>query len=264
MRKSAEAIPDYDDIATAVRALALAHEPTRAQLEHERAVAERTWQKRVLEALLFAAEAPVGVETLRAKLPEGADVVALLAALEEEYAGRGVTLKRVAGKWRFETAPDIAPVLKENRDEPQKLSKAALETLAIVAYHQPATRAEIEAVRGVAVSKGTLDALLEIGWVRPRGRRRAPGRPLVYVTTEAFLEHFGLESLEDLPGKEDFKAAGLLDDKAPDDFEVPDPTLAIGQDDLPLEDVCGDGQGDQFHTDFLEGAESDPPADDAS
>jgi segregation and condensation protein B len=150
-------------------------------------------------------------------------------------------------------------VLRENREEPQKLSKAALETLAIIAYHQPATRAEIEAVRGVAVSKGTLDHLLEIGWLRPRGRRRAPGRPVVYVTTDAFLEHFSLEGLEDLPGKEDLKAAGLLDETAPDDFEVPDPTLAGVQDELPLEED-GAAASEAFHTDFLEGGEPESSA----
>ncbi len=258
MRKTAAGLPDFDDIAAAVRALAAAHEPTRAQLEQESAEAERERHKRMLEAILFAAEAPVGVEMLRRRMPEGADVVALLAALEADFAERGVNLVRVAGKWRFQTAPDVAPVLRESRVEPQKLSKAALETLAIIAYHQPATRAEIEAVRGVAVSKGTLDHLLEIGWARPRGRRRSPGRPVVYVTTDAFLEHFGLDGLEDLPGKADLKAAGLLDEAAPDDFEVPDPTLAGLQDELPLEDD-GDEPGldGAFHTDYLDGDE--PP-----
>jgi segregation and condensation protein B len=295
MRKTAEAIPDFDDIFAAVRALAAAHEPTRAQLHREgaepaqlrmdaprlesgraepvhreprpelapaaRMDPERERHKRMLEALLFAAEAPVGVEALRARLPEGADVMALLAALQAEYAGRGVNLTRVAGKWRFETAADVAPVLKENRAEPQKLSRAALETLAIIAYHQPATRAEIEAVRGVAVSKGTLDALLEIGWVRPRGRRRAPGRPVVYVTTEAFLEHFGLEGIGDLPGKEDLKAAGLLDETAPEDFQVPDPALAgLGDELLPLDAEDEDAPKEGFHTDFLEGDDAGRPS----
>jgi segregation and condensation protein B len=250
MKKIAAGAPDFADIAAAVRALAEAHEPTRAQLEHEDAEATRARHKRMLEALLFAAETPLSVETLRARMPEGADVVALLAALQAEYAGRGVNLARAAGKWRLQTAADVAPILRENREEPVKLSRAALETLAIVAYHQPATRAEIEAVRGVAASKGTLDILLEIGWVRARGRRRAPGRPLVYVTTDAFLEHFGLESLEDLPGKADLKAAGLLDETAPDDFEVPDPTLAGLQDELPLEDEDEPEAGD-FHVDYL-------------
>jgi segregation and condensation protein B len=250
MKKTAAELPDFADIAAAVRQLAEGHAPTRAQLEHEDAEAKHTRHKRMLEALLFAAETPLGVETLRARMPEGADVVALLASLQAEYALRGVNLVRVAGKWRLQTAPDVASILRENRDEPIKLSRAGLETLAIVAYHQPATRAEIEAVRGVAASKGTLDALLEIGWVRARGRRRSPGRPLVYVTTDAFLEHFGLESLDDLPGKADLKAAGLLDETAPDDFEVPDPTLAGLQDELPLEDD-EEPKGGDFHVDYL-------------
>ena len=272
MTKTAAETPDFDDIADAVRALAEGHAPTRAQLDPDSAeaeretaaaeretaaaeeAAERTRHKRMLEALLFAAEAPLGLETIRRRLPEGADVSALLAQLQEEYADRGVILARVAGKWRLQTAPDVAPVLREDREAPKKLSRAALETLAIIAYHQPATRAEIEAVRGVAVSKGTLDVLLEMGWVRPRGRRRAPGRPLVYVTTDAFLEHFGLDGLDDLPGKADLTAQGLLDDTAPADFEVPDPTLAGLQDELPLE---GEGPesapDDGFHTDYLDG-----------
>lgn len=251
-------VPDYADIEAAVRALAQAHQPTKAQLEAEEAEAARQRHKRMLEALLFAAEAPLSTEALRKRMPEGADVTALLAALEADYAQRGVNLARVAGKWRFQTAPEVAPILREDRSEPQKLSRAALETLAIVAYHQPATRAEIEAVRGVAVSKGTLDQLLEIGWVRPRGRRRAPGRPLVYVTTDAFLEHFGLEGLDELPGKSDLKAQGLLDETAPDDFEVPDPTLAGLQDELPLEPGDEPAGKEEFHTDYLEGGEPEP------
>ncbi len=255
----ADEVPDYADIEAAVRALAQAHQPTRAQLEAEEAEAARARHKRMLEALLFAAEAPISTEMLRKRMPEGAEVVALLAALEANYAHRGVNLVRVAGKWRFQTSPEVATVLREDKTEPQKLSRAALETLAIVAYHQPATRAEIEAVRGVAVSKGTLDALLEIGWVRPRGRRRAPGRPLVYVTTDAFLEHFGLDGLDGLPGKADLKAAGLLDETLPDDFEIPDPLLAGLQDELPLDEADGGSADEQFHTDFLEGGEPEAP-----
>lgn len=288
MSKAAREVPDYADIEAAVRALAEGHAPTRAQLKRESpkeiakeptpesveevveesgreeaveaasaAESDRARHKRMLEALLFASETPLSVEVLRRRMPEGADVVALLATLEAEYADRGVNLVRAAGKWRFRTSPEVAPVLQENRTEPLKLSRAALETLAIVAYHQPATRAEIEAVRGVAVSKGTLDALLEIGWVRPRGRRRAPGRPLVYVTTDAFMEHFGLDNLADLPGKADLKAAGLLDETAPDDFEVPDPTLAGLQDELPLDAAEDPAEGD-FHVDYLVDGEGGP------
>jgi len=254
--------PGLSDIEAAVRALADAHPPTKAQLDHEDAVADRARHKRMLEALLFAAEAPLDVEFLRRRMPEGAEVVALLAQLEAEYQDRGVQLKRVAGKWRMQTPADLAPLLREERAAPRKLSQAALETLAIIAYHQPATRAEVEAVRGVAVSKGTLDTLLEMGWVRPRGRRRAPGRPLVYVTTDAFLEHFGLESLESLPGKAELKAAGLLDETAPDDFEVPDPTLAGLQDELPLEEP-EDGDEGEFQADFMS-EDDDETADEAS
>lgn len=249
------ATPDFSDIEAAVRALADAHPPTKAQLDHEDAEAERARHKRMLEALLFAAEAPLDVEFLRRRMPEGADVVALLAQLEAEYEDRGVQLKRVANKWRLQTAPDLAPILREERTEPRKLSRAALETLAIIAYHQPATRAEVEAVRGVAASKGTFDALLEMGWVKPRGRRRAPGRPLVYVTTDAFLEHFGLESLDSLPGKAELKAAGLLDENAPEDFEVPDPTLAGLQDELPLDEPEDEGEEAEFQADYLDGEE---------
>lgn len=217
--------------------------PETAALEH----------RRLLEAILFAAAEPLDTETLRARLPRDADVSALLAELSEVYAGRGVNLVRVAEKWRLQTAPDLAPYLVQERKEPKKLSQAALETLSIVAYHQPVTRAEIEEVRGVAVSKGSLDQLFEIGWVKPRGRRRTPGRPLTYATTEAFLVHFGLESLEDLPGKDELKAAGLLDARLPPDFDVPDPSRSLGEGEGgPLDgeaDFAADGA---FHTDFLE------------
>jgi len=166
---------------------------------------------RMAEALLFAAVEPLDEATLRARLPEGADVPAVLAALAERYEGRGVTLRRFAERWTFVTAPDLAFLLQQHRDVARKLSRAAVETLAIIAFHQPVTRAEVEEVRGVALSKGTLDVLLEAGWVRMRGRRRTPGRPVTYGTTDAFLIHFGLESLQDLPGVEELKAAGLLD-----------------------------------------------------
>jgi len=256
--------PGFSDIEAAVRALAEAHPPTKAQLDQGDAEADRARHKRMLEALLFAAEAPLDVEFLRRRMPEGADVVALLAQLESEYENRGVQLKRVAGKWRMQTPADLAPLLREERAAPRKLSQAGLETLSIIAYHQPTTRAEIEAVRGVAVSKGTLDMLLEMGWVRPRGRRRAPGRPLVYVTTDAFLEHFGLEGLDSLPGKSELKAAGLLDETAPDNFEVPDPTLAGLQDELPLEEL-EDEDDSEFQADFLsaddDGSTEDSEAD---
>ena len=153
-------------------------------------------------------------------------MAAALAALGARYEGRGVRLAEVGGRWRFQTADDLAFLMTEEREEPRRLSRAAQETLAIVAYHQPVTRAEIEAIRGVQASRGTLDVLLEIGFVRPRGRRRTPGRPVTYATTDAFLEHFGLASLADLPGAAEMKAAGLLSLDLPADFAVPDPSQA--------------------------------------
>lgn len=166
---------------------------------------------RMTEALLFAAAEPLDEASLAARLPEGADVPALLLELKAFYANRGVNLIQVAGKWALRTAPDLAPLLEKHRQVSRKLSRAALETLAIVAYHQPVSRAEIEEIRGVGLSRGTLDLLFEAGWVRPKGRRRSPGRPITYGTTDDFLSHFGLESLGDLPGVDELKAAGLLD-----------------------------------------------------
>ena len=170
---------------------------------------------RMTEALLFAAEEPLDEATLAARLPDGADVPALLAALAERYGEAGVNLVKVGGKWQLRTAPDLHYLLEQHQQQPRRLSRAALETLAIIAYHQPITRAEIEEVRGVSLSRGTLDILLEIGWVRPRGRRRVPGRPVTYGTADAFLEHFGLEDLKALPGLDELKAAGLLQGDPP-------------------------------------------------
>jgi segregation and condensation protein B len=168
-------------------------------------------QQRLLEALLFAAPEPLSEEELTRRLGEETDVSGLLRELSEAYAGRGVNLVRLAGGWTFRTAPDLAPNLRSERAVSRKLSRAAVETLAIVAYHQPVTRAEIEAIRGVALARGTLDRLLEAGWVRPKGRRDSPGRPLTWATTPAFLAHFGLDSLNELPGIDELRAAGLLD-----------------------------------------------------
>ncbi|MBI05724.1 MAG: SMC-Scp complex subunit ScpB [Rhodospirillaceae bacterium] len=165
---------------------------------------------RILEALLFASDEPVARDTLIEKLPEESDVDDLLSQLAERYANRGVNLVQVGRGWAFRTAPDLAPHLTVYRTVKRRLSRAALETLSIIAYHQPITRAEVEEVRGVSLSRGTLDQLLEAGWVKPKGRRRAPGRPLTWVTTDEFLGHFGLQSLSDLPGVEELKAAGLL------------------------------------------------------
>lgn len=174
---------------------------------------------RIVEALLFASETPVGANALAERLPEGTDVKAILSSLKEEYAGRGVVLVEVRGKWMFRTAEDLGFLLRKEVVVRKKLSRAALETLAIIAYHQPVSRAEIEEVRGVMVSKGTLDVLLETGWVKMGRRRQIPGRPLTYITSEAFLTHFGFVDLGDLPGAEELKAAGLLDSIVPLNFE---------------------------------------------
>ena len=174
-------------------------------------MSERMELLRLLEALLFAAPEPLSEEELTRRLGEEADIAGLLGELSEHYAGRGVNLVRLAGGWTFRTAPDLAPFLVNERPVSKKLSRAAVETLAVIAYHQPVTRAEIEAIRGVALARGTLDRLLEAGWVRPKGRRDSPGRPLTWATTPAFLAHFGLDSLNELPGIDELRAAGLLD-----------------------------------------------------
>lgn len=166
---------------------------------------------RIVEALLFASAEPLSTNAIRERLPENADVGGLIMALQEMYAKRGINLVESEGNWAFRTAPDLADVLKVEKEVQRKLSRAAMETLAIVAYHQPITRAEIENIRGVSTHKGTLDVLIEAGWVKPGRRRQSPGRPLTWITTTAFLDHFGLESMTDLPGLDDLKAAGLLD-----------------------------------------------------
>ena len=166
---------------------------------------------RLLEAILFAATDPVSEVVLASRLPEGVDVKSLIGELQQTYAERGVNLTRVAGKWAFRTAPDLGNILRIERSFVRKLSRAGVETLATIAYHQPVTRAEIEEIRGVQLSKGTFDTLFESGWIKPVGRRRTPGRPVTWGTTEAFLDHFGLEGVSDLPGIDELKAAGLLD-----------------------------------------------------
>jgi segregation and condensation protein B len=198
---------------------------------------ERAEELRVLEALLFAAEAPLDEKALAKRLPAGTDVHALLVQLQKEYEPRGVNLVRVGGKWALRTASDLAWLLTHESVVSRKLSRAAIETLAIVAYHQPVTRAEVEEIRGVSTSKGTLDVLLETGWVRLRGRRKAPGRPVTYGTNEAFLAHFGLDVLTDLPGLDELKGAGLVDGALPADFSVPVPSddPALRDDEDPLE-----------------------------
>jgi segregation and condensation protein B len=204
---------------------------------------------RIAEALLFASAEPLSAEDLRSRLPEGADVNAVLDDLVALYAPRGVNLVKVAGRWAFRTAGDLSFVLARDVVETKKLSRAALETLAIVAYHQPVTRAEIEEIRGVATSKGTLDLLLETGWIRLRGRRKAPGRPVTYGTSRGFLEHFGLDSIEDLPGLEELKGAGLMEGRVPSGLSipVPDDDSTLRDDEDPLEDFFApvdSGEGD--------------------
>jgi len=178
---------------------------------------------RILEALLFASDQPLRASDLAPYLGEGVDIHGLLLRLQETYADRGVNLVRRGEGWAFRTAEDLGFLLRREEHETRPLSRAALETLSIIAYHQPATRAEIEEVRGVATGKGTLDLLMEAGWVRMRGRRRTPGRPVTYGTTEAFLDHFGLESLSDLPGLDELKGAGLLSARLPPDLQIPLP-----------------------------------------
>jgi segregation and condensation protein B len=181
---------------------------------------DRGQDLRLVEALLFAAAQPLDDAALAARLPEGSDVVGLVGELTETYRNRGVNLVRTAGGWSFRTAPDLAPHLKLERIVARKLSRAAVETLAIIAYHQPVTRGEIEEIRGVVINRGTLDMLMEAGWVRPKGHRQTPGRPATWVTTPEFLLHFGLDSLTDLPGVDELKAAGLLDSR---------PSAALGE-----------------------------------
>lgn len=190
---------------------------------------------RMVEALLFAAAEPLDLKSLVERLPNGANVKAALNTLGDIYKERGVTLSNNGGKWSFRTAPDMAFLMERERQSERRLSRAAIETLAIIAYHQPVTRAEIEEIRGVVVSKGTLDVLIETEWVRLRGRRRTPGRPVTYGITDHFLQHFGLESLDDLPGAEELKAAGLLDSRLPSSFSIEGVNPADQEED-PLEE----------------------------
>jgi segregation and condensation protein B len=203
---------------------------------------------RMLEAILFAASEPLSTKQIAQRMPEGIELDALLHELQTAYAGRGINLRRTDDSWAFRTAEDLAFVLKREVVQEKRLSRAAVETLAVIAYHQPVTRAEIEEIRGVSLSRGTLDVLLEAGWVRLRGRRRAPGRPVTFGTTPNFLDHFGLESIGDLPGLADLKAAGLLDAMISPEDEEPQPTddealqedeEALDQDFSDLEDTEG-------------------------
>ena len=198
---------------------------------------ERRQGLRMVEAMIFASAEPISAAELAGRLPEGNDVAGLLRDLQQDFSDRGVNLVQVAGKWTFRTAGDLSFLLSRDAVKQKKLSRAALEMLAIIAYHQPVTRAEIEEIRGVITSRGTLDLLLETGWIRMRGRRRSPGRPVTYGTSEAFLSHFGLDTVADLPGVDELKGAGLLDSRVPTDFAVPEPNddKELTEDEDPLD-----------------------------
>ena len=229
----------HDELKSRSKRMAEAEVATEAEAAVE--TTPRPEDLRLLEALLFAAAEPLDEKTLAARLPAEVDVRASLRALQIEYAARGVNLVRIAGKWTFRTANDLSWLLTKEAVVPKKLSRAAIETLAVIAYHQPVTRVEVEEIRGVVMSKGTFDVLMETGWIRPRGRRKAPGRPITYGTTEAFLSHFGLEMLSDLPGLDELKGSGLLDGRLPPGFNVPapsdDPGLREDEDPLEPEDL---------------------------
>jgi segregation and condensation protein B len=206
-----------------------------AFIEGERPRAEPSADAiRAAEALLFAGGEPITAKALGEKLGPAVDVAAVLMKLKAAYAERGVQLVEAGGAWRFQSAPDLASLFAETREAPRRLPKAAMETLAVIAYHQPVTRAEIEDIRGVSLSRGSMELLLEIGWIRPRGRRRTPGRPLTFGTTDAFLSQFGLASLDALPGKDDLKGLGLLDPRAASAIDVPRPSEDMASDEEPL------------------------------
>jgi len=212
----------------------------------------------MIEAMLFASAEPLTTRDMAERMPHGSDPAEALVHLRKRYEGRGVRVVKVGDAWAIRTAPDLGYLMSRETVETRKLSRAAIETLAIIAYHQPVTRAEIEEIRGVAVSKGTLDLLFELRWIRPRGRRRTPGRPVTYGTTQKFLEYFSLASIGDLPGMSDLKAAGLLDARLPPDFVVPDPGR-VEQPEL-IEDPLDDEEAHAFHVDFMEGDGDGPDA----
>ena len=205
---------------------------------------ERFELLRILEAMLFASHAPLSEKDLAVRLPEGADIVGMLDELKAQFANRGVHLTPVGTGWAFRTAPDLAAYMEIEKSVVRRLSRAAVETLAIVAYHQPITRAEIEEIRGVSLSRGTLDILLEAGWIRPRGRRQVPGKPITWGTSDAFLDHFGLESLSALPGVEELKAAGLLDKR-----QSWSPIIEIEVGDVDAEEIGDDEVYEAVETD---------------
>lgn len=195
---------------------------------------------RMAEAILFASAEPVSEKALTERLPSGVDVPALLGELQEIYSKRGINLRQVGGAWAFRTAADLAFLMNREAVQQKKLSRAALEVLAIIAYHQPVTRAELEDIRGVETSKGTLDVLMETGWIKFRGRRRTPGRPITYGTTASFLDHFGLQEVRDLPGIDELRGAGLLSARMPSNFSIPIPANdpdELTEDEDPLTDI---------------------------
>ena len=248
-------MPETQKSAVAQLALAFRRSEEALQVDMNEALAEGV---RRAEAVLFAAGQPMSASQIAEILPHGVEAAEVLMALRAMYVNRGVNLVEVAGKWRFQTASDLSYLFVEERQVQKKLSQAALETLAIIAYGQPVTRAEIEAVRGVAVSKPVLDTLMETGWIKIRGRRKTPGQPLTYGTTDKFLEHFGLESLDTLPGKADLEAEGLLSDVIPAGFQMPDEE-ALSEEEL-LIDAGGDTEEiESFVTDFMD--EMPEPAD---
>ena len=205
--------------------------------EPEQPAEVRAEELRLLEAMLFASAEPIDEKDLAARLPEGTNLAGALERLRQDYANRGVNLVRINGKWTFRTATDLSWLLSKESTERRKLSRAAIETLAIIAYHQPVTRTEIEELRGVSTSAGSVDVLLETGWIRPRGRRKSPGRPVTYGTTADFLSHFGLDAVGDLPGLEELKGSGMFDGRLPAGFSVPLPSddAALHDDEDPLE-----------------------------
>ena len=251
-----------EETPSAVEQLALAFRRSEEVLQDDvrEALAEGV---RRAEAVLFAAGEPMSAAQIAEILPHGVEAAEVLMALRTMYVNRGVNLVEVAGKWRFQTAQDLSYLFVEERQVQKKLSQAALETLAIIAYGQPVTRAEIEAVRGVAVSKTVLDTLMETGWIRIKGRRKTPGQPLTYGTTEKFLEHFGLESLDTLPGKADLEAEGLLSDVIPAGFQMPDEE-ALSEEEL-LVDAGGETEEiESFVTDFMDDDEEESDAEAAA
>jgi segregation and condensation protein B len=217
--------------------MSLATRMIKPREELDSAAEARPDELRLLEAMLFAAAEPLDEKDLAQRLAQGVDLGTALNCLQQEYATRGVNLIRIGGKWTFRTAADLSWLLSKETVEPRKLSRAAIETLAIIAYHQPVTRAEIEDIRGVSTSKGSVDVLLQTEWIKPRGRRKAPGRPVTYGTTEVFLSHFGLDAVGDLPGIDELKGSGLLDGRLPPGFSVPLPSddPALRDDEDPLE-----------------------------